>query len=59
MSVYHSGYGIGILSTLLVGAGVLALLLYGPTWAMPVAGALAAVTLMAAAIGVLVSVTRN
>ncbi|MGW0366859.1 hypothetical protein [Streptomyces sp. NPDC002990] len=45
--------------TLLVGAGALALLLHRPAWAAPLAGSLAAMTLMAAVIGILVAVTRN
>lgn len=44
--------------TLLVGVGVLALLLYRPAWSVPLAGALAAMTLMATVVGLVVAVTR-
>ncbi|MGW6360301.1 hypothetical protein ACWFR5_35340 [Streptomyces sp. NPDC055092] len=47
-----------VIVTLLVGAGVLVLLRYRPAWSVPLAGALAAMTLMATVVGVLVSVTR-
>ncbi len=43
----------------IVGAGVLALLPYRPTWAAPLAGALAAMRLMATVAGLLVAVTRS
>ncbi|MFF3741323.1 hypothetical protein [Streptomyces sp. NPDC002566] len=48
-----------VMVTLLVGAGVLALLLYRPAWAAPFAGALTAMMLMATVIGLLVAVTSN
>ncbi|MGW0337611.1 hypothetical protein ACWD0J_38365 [Streptomyces sp. NPDC003011] len=48
-----------VVVTLLVGAGVLALLLYRPTWAAPLAGALTAMMLMATVTGLLVAVTSN
>lgn len=48
-----------VVATLLVGGGVLALLLYRPAWAAPLAGALAAMMLMATVVGLLVAVTRS
>ncbi|MFV5997925.1 hypothetical protein ACNPQM_37500 [Streptomyces sp. NPDC056231] len=48
-----------VVATLLVGAGVLALLLYRPAWAAPLAGALAAMMLMATVTALLVAVTRS
>jgi hypothetical protein len=47
-----------VVVAVLVGAGVLALLLYRPAWSAPLAGALTAMTLMATVVGVLVAVTR-
>ncbi|WP_217144778.1 hypothetical protein [Streptomyces sp. AC627_RSS907] len=47
-----------VVVTLLVGVGVLALLLHRPSWCAPMAGALAAMTLMAAIAGLIVSVTH-
>ncbi|MFD7334923.1 hypothetical protein ACFV98_02820 [Streptomyces violascens] len=44
--------------TLLVGAGILALLVHRPAWSAPLAGAFAAMALMATVIGLLVAVTR-
>ncbi|GHG63102.1 hypothetical protein [Streptomyces griseocarneus] len=44
--------------TLLVGVGMLALLLYRPSWCAPVAGTVAVMTFMATAVGLLVAVTR-
>ncbi|OEJ36357.1 hypothetical protein [Streptomyces agglomeratus] len=45
--------------TLLVGAGVLALLIQRPAWCAPFAGALAAMMLMATITGLLVAITHN
>jgi hypothetical protein len=45
--------------TLLVGAGVLALLVHCPSWCAPLAGALAAMTLMATLTGLAVAATRG
>ncbi|MEU9118207.1 hypothetical protein AB0D04_42485 [Streptomyces sp. NPDC048483] len=45
--------------TLLVGAGVLALLLYRPAWAAPAAGGFAAMALLATVVGLLVAVSRR
>lgn len=45
--------------TLLVGAGVLALLLYRPAWCAPVAAAVAAMTLVTTITGVLVAVSNS
>ncbi|XUL89194.1 hypothetical protein ACQ86D_23240 [Streptomyces galilaeus] len=48
-----------VVVTLLVGAGVLALLMCQPSWCAPVAGSLAVMTLMVSAAGVLVVVARS
>ncbi|MFC9622752.1 hypothetical protein ACFTXM_23065 [Streptomyces sp. NPDC056930] len=45
--------------TLLVGAGVLALLLHHPSWCAPLAGALAAMALMATFTGLAVAATHS
>ncbi|MFF8397243.1 hypothetical protein [Streptomyces sp. NPDC016172] len=45
--------------TLLVGAGVLALLLHRPTWCAPLVGALTAVALMVTITGMLVAVAHS
>ncbi|ROQ72544.1 hypothetical protein EES39_40875 [Streptomyces sp. ADI92-24] len=45
--------------TLVIGAGVLALLLSRPTWCAPLAGAMAAMTLVVAVTGMLVAATVN
>jgi hypothetical protein len=44
---------------LLVGGGVLALLLFRPAWCAPMASALAAMTLMAAVVGLLVAAAQT
>ncbi|KOV74200.1 hypothetical protein ADL00_02720 [Streptomyces sp. AS58] len=47
-----------VVVTLLVGVGVLALLLHQPSWCAPMTGALAAMTVMAAIAGLIVSVAH-
>ncbi|MFE6530971.1 hypothetical protein ACFVMA_18725 [Streptomyces rochei] len=48
-----------VLVTLLIGVGALVLLLHHPTWAAPLAGAFAAMTLMATVTALLVAVTQS
>ncbi|MFH9758629.1 hypothetical protein ACH4MJ_28610 [Streptomyces anulatus] len=48
-----------VVVTLFVGAGVAGVLHHRPAWAIPITGALAAMMLMATAIGLLITVTQN
>lgn len=48
-----------VVATLLIGSGVLALLLYRPAWAAPLAGAFAAMMLMATVVGLIVAGARS
>ncbi|WP_285739351.1 hypothetical protein [Kitasatospora phosalacinea] len=48
-----------VLVTLLVGAGVAAVLHHSPAWAVPVAGAIATMTLVATIIGLLIAVAHS